>query len=146
MKKEDVLSKAQKEGMLGIDEGTKQMKNHGRLIGQAMFSLVFVIIAAIIALVIYVVKFLIELTLLTRNLNETTVMVKKDVEPILSELSTTLKHVNSFAQNADEQLSTIRKLISTVLGAFAMFAGKFKFLSGSFMKGFLAALALFRKK
>ena len=45
MKKEDVLSKAQKEGMLGIDEGTKQMKNHGRLIGQAMFSLVFVIIA-----------------------------------------------------------------------------------------------------
>ncbi len=45
MKKEDVLSKAQKEGMLGIDEGTKQIKNHGRLIGQAMFSLVFVIIA-----------------------------------------------------------------------------------------------------
>jgi len=31
MKKEDILSKAQKEGMLGIDEGTKQMKNQGRL-------------------------------------------------------------------------------------------------------------------
>ncbi|CUP39728.1 MULTISPECIES: DUF6442 family protein [Bacillota] len=45
MKKEDILSKAQKEGMLGIDEGTKQMKNQGRLIGQAMFSFVFVIIA-----------------------------------------------------------------------------------------------------
>lgn len=45
MKKEDILSKAQREGMLGIDEGTKQMKNHGRLIGQAMFSFVFVIIA-----------------------------------------------------------------------------------------------------
>ena len=45
MKKEDVLLKAQREGMLGIDEGTKQMKNHGRLIGHAMFSLVFIIIA-----------------------------------------------------------------------------------------------------
>ena len=45
MKKEDILSKAQKEGMLGIDEGTKQMKNQGRLIGIAMFSFVFVIIA-----------------------------------------------------------------------------------------------------
>ncbi len=112
----------------------------------SLILLVFVIIAAIIALVIYVVKFLIELTLLTRNLNETTVMVKKDVEPILSELSTTLKHVNSFAQNADEQITTIRKLISTVVGAITMFAGKFKFLSGSFMKGFIAALALFRKK
>ena len=48
MKKEDILSKAQKEGMLGIDEGTKQMKNQGRLIGQAMFSFVFVIIALLV--------------------------------------------------------------------------------------------------
>lgn len=45
MKKDDILSRARKEGMLGIDEGTKQMKNQGRLIGQAMFSFVFVIIA-----------------------------------------------------------------------------------------------------
>lgn len=45
MNKEDILSKAQKEGMLGIDEGTKQMKNQGRLIGQVMFCFVFIIIA-----------------------------------------------------------------------------------------------------
>ena len=45
MKKEDILSKARREGMLGVDDGTKQMKNHGRLIGQIMFSAVFVIIA-----------------------------------------------------------------------------------------------------
>ena len=38
MKKEDILSKAQREGMLGVDEVTKQMKSHGRLIGQIMFS------------------------------------------------------------------------------------------------------------
>lgn len=45
MNKEDILLKARREGMLGIDEGTEQMKNHARLIGQAMFSFVFVIIA-----------------------------------------------------------------------------------------------------
>ena len=45
MNKEDILLKARREGMLGIDEGTKQMKNHARLIYQAMFSFVFVIIA-----------------------------------------------------------------------------------------------------
>lgn len=45
MKKEDILLKAQREGMLGIDEGTKQMKNHGRLIGQVMFCFVFIVIA-----------------------------------------------------------------------------------------------------
>ena len=45
MKKEDILSKAQREGMLGVDDGTKQMKNHGRLIGQTIFCFVFVIIA-----------------------------------------------------------------------------------------------------
>lgn len=45
IKKEDILLKAQREGILDIDEGTKQMKNHGRLIGQATFSFVFVVIA-----------------------------------------------------------------------------------------------------
>ncbi len=45
MKKEEILSKAQREGVLGVDEGTKYMKNHGRVIGQIMFCSVFIVIA-----------------------------------------------------------------------------------------------------
>lgn len=45
MNKKEILSKAKQEGLLGVDDGSKHMKNHGRLIGEAMFSAVFVIIA-----------------------------------------------------------------------------------------------------
>ena len=45
MEKEEILLKARQEGMLGVDEGTKHMKNHGRIIGQIMFSSVFLVIA-----------------------------------------------------------------------------------------------------
>ena len=45
MTKEEILSKAQQEGTLGVDEGTKHMKNHGRITGQIMFSAVFCVIA-----------------------------------------------------------------------------------------------------
>lgn len=45
MEKKDILSKAQREGLLGIDEGTKEIKNQGRIVGIALFSLVFIIIA-----------------------------------------------------------------------------------------------------
>lgn len=115
-------------------------------LGVSLIILVFVVIASIIALTVYLVKFLMELCLLTKNLNETTTVVKNDIEPILSELSVTLKHVNSLAQNADTQMSNIRKITATILGAFSIFAGKFKFLSGSFMKGFMSAFTLFKKK
>lgn len=45
MTKEEILSKAQQEGALGVDEGTKHMKNYGRITGQIMFSAVFCVIA-----------------------------------------------------------------------------------------------------
>lgn len=44
MKKEEILSKARKEGMLGVDDGTKHMRNRGRITAQIMFFSVFFVI------------------------------------------------------------------------------------------------------
>lgn len=115
-------------------------------LGVSLIILIFVVIAAIIATTIYFVKLLIELSLLAHSLNETTSVVKEEIEPILSELSVTLKHVNSLAQDANTQMSNIKKITATIIGAVSIFAGKFKFLSGSFMKGFMSAFNLFRRK
>ena len=96
----------------------------------SLILLVFVIMGAIIATTVYFVKLLIELTLLTKNLDETTTIVKGELEPIL----------------ADNQVATIRKIFATVIGFFTMFAGKFKFLQSSFFKGFISSFNLFRRK
>ena len=112
----------------------------------SLVVLVCVIIVAIIAVTIQLVKFLIQLTLLTKNLDETTTVVKTEIEPILSEVTVTLKTVNSIAKNADNQFATLKKIIATILGFFSMFTSKFKFLQGSFMKGFMSSLNFFRRK
>ncbi len=112
----------------------------------SLIILVFVVIAAIVATTIYLVKFLMELCILTKNLNDTTDIVKKELNPILVELKETMQSVNIVAKNAGKQISTIKKIISTTIGFITLFAGKFKFLSGSFMKGFMSAFNLFRKK
>ena len=53
----------------------------------SLILLVVVVIAAVIATTIYLVKFLMELCLLTKNLNDTTDIVKKELNPLLSELT-----------------------------------------------------------
>ena len=45
MDKEEVLAKAKKEGMLGVDEGTKHTKTQGYLFGKMMFVAVYIVIA-----------------------------------------------------------------------------------------------------
>ena len=112
----------------------------------SLIILVFVIIVAIIAVTIYLVKFLMELCILTKNINDTTDIVKKELDPILTELKETMQSVNNVAKNAGAQINTIKKVITAVIGFVTLFAGKFKFLSGSFMKGFMSAFNLFRKK
>ncbi len=112
----------------------------------SLILLVLVVIAAIIAITIYFVKFLMELCILTKNLNDTTEIVKKELDPLLSELTETIHNVNIVAKDAGTQINTIKKIISTILGFVSVFAGKFKFLSGSFMKGFLSAFNLFRRR
>ena len=112
----------------------------------SLILLVVVVIAAVIATTIYLVKFLMELCLLTKNLNDTTDIVKKELNPLLSELTEAIHNVNIVAKDAGKQINTIKKVISTILGFVSVFAGKFKFLSGSFMKGFMSAFNLFRRK
>lgn len=45
MNKEEILAKAKQEGILGVDDGSKHMKDYGRLVGKLLFFAVFIIIA-----------------------------------------------------------------------------------------------------
>lgn len=45
MNRQKILEKAQQEGMLGIDEGSKYRKNRGYLFGKMAFLIAYIIIA-----------------------------------------------------------------------------------------------------
>lgn len=115
-------------------------------IGISIIVLLVVLSLCAIALTVFAVKWLIEFTLLTKNINDTTTIVKKELEPMLGELNETIVIVNNLAKNIDGQVSTLKKIVSTVVGFASVFAGKFKFLQSSFFKGFMSSFNLFRKK
>lgn len=88
----------------------------------------------------FLIKLLIDLSKLTTNLDETTSIVKEEIEPTISEFNKALKSINSIAQNADKQVDSISKLFENILGASALMFTKAKNLSGGVIKGLVQGL------
>lgn len=125
-------------------ETSQIILNHG---------LTFLAVATGIILVVvggFLIKLLIDLSKLTKNIDETTSIVKTEIEPTLQELNKALKSVNSIAQNADKQVGSLGKLIESAMGIGALAFTRAKKLSGGLVKGFTQGLVsiikMFMKK
>ena len=88
----------------------------------------------------FLVKLLIDLSKLTKNLDETTSIVKSEIEPTLNEFNNALKSINSIAQNADKQVDSLSKIIENILGAGTLAFTKAKQISGGLVKGLAKGL------
>lgn len=116
-------------------------------------GLTFLAIATGIILIVvgaFLTKLLIDLSKLTKNLDETTSIVKTEIEPALKELNHTIKTINSIAENADKRVNSLSKLIGDLFGAGSIALTKAKSLSGGilkgFTKGFVGIIKMFIKK
>lgn len=98
----------------------------------------------------FLIKLLIDLSKLTKNLDETTTIVKSEVEPTLQELNKALKSINSIAQNADKQVDSLSKFFENALGAGAVAFTRAKQMSSgvikNIVKGLVTLFKLFLKK
>lgn len=115
-------------------ETSQIVLNHG---------LTFLVIATgFIILVVgsFLIKLLIDLSKLTKNIDETTSIVKSEIEPTLHEFNNALQSINSIAKNADRQVDSLSKLFENVLGISASVFTKAKNLSGGIIKGFVKGL------
>ena len=108
-------------------------------------ALLFLIVAVIIVLG-FLVKLLIDSIKLVKNLNETTTIVKNEIEPTLKELNKTLENLNSFAKDADIQFTKARKLLTSLLGFGSVALGGVKNITGGFLKGLIAGIKFFTQK
>lgn len=106
-------------------------------------GLTFLAVATAVMIVIvggFLIKLLIDLSKLTKNLDETATIVKSELEPTLQELNNALKSINSIAQNADKQVDSLSKFFENVLGAGSIAFVQAKKLSGGLVKGFVKGL------
>lgn len=98
-------------------ETSQTILNNGVAFLAIATGIIFIIIAYVL------VKLLMDLSKLTKNLDETTTIVKTELKPTLTELNKTLVSINSIAQNADKQVNSFSKFFEGALGS-----GTFAFL------------------
>lgn len=100
-------------------------------------GLTFLVIATGIMIIVvgaFWVKLLIDLSKLSKNLNESTTLITNEVQPVIKELNQTIKGINSITQNANRKVDSISKIFEDVMGAGSNILVKARNVSGSFVK------------
>lgn len=105
--------------------------NNGLLFLAISTGVIFLVVGG------FLVKLIIDLSKLTQNLDETTTVVKKEIEPTLKELKQALTSINAIAQNADQKVDSLSKFFENMLGAGSIALIKAKHLSGGLIKGLI---------
>ncbi len=101
----------------------------------------------IILVGIMLVKVLFDVSKLTKNLDETTTIIKTELEPTLKNLNKSVEIVSSVIIKADEGVKKVRNFISKtplkLFGKLSSLAGK---ATGGFFKGLCSAFKLFSRR
>jgi len=88
------------------------------------------------------VKLLIDLSVLAKNLNQTSIIVNEELKPTLNELNQTLSSINEIVKNTDKGVGDFKSAISGFVDKTKLLSGT---LLGGLFKGFSTAYNMFKK-
>ena len=100
-------------------------------------SLVIVVVGG------FLVKLLIDLSKLSKNLNETSVMLNTELKPLIAEVNKTVRTINELVESTDQGFDSFKIAVEKILGKTKMFSES---IFGGFLKGFVSVLGLFSKR
>lgn len=107
--------------------------------------LIVVVIVVLVVLTIFLVKFVQELTSTITNINGLIDTTKQEIIPALKSVNNILATVNNVSNATNHQLETIKKILTTMLGASCLALGTVK-SKGGFINGLVSGFNFFRKK
>ena len=104
-----------------------------------------VIVTAVLLCVVgyFLIKLLKDLSVLTKNLNETSEILNNELKPTLKELNETMRSINSIIQSTDEGVGNVKLGIANALTKTKEISGN---IFGGFLKGFMTVYSLFTNK
>ncbi|HIQ89903.1 TPA: hypothetical protein IAA68_08790 [Candidatus Galligastranaerophilus faecipullorum] len=115
-------------------------------VNASLMALLIVTAVVILILGILLARLIINLTLLSKNVDSIAQSVQSEIQPTLKELREAAQSINSIANNADTQFSGIQSALKSVLGASSLVGCKMKGLMDGLVKGISFGLNLFNKK
>ena len=90
----------------------------------------------------FLVKLLIDLPVLAKNLNQTSIIVNTELKPPLKELNETLSSINEIVKNTDKGVGDFKSAVGKLVDKTKLVSGT---LFGGLIKGFTTAYNLFKK-
>ena len=90
----------------------------------------------------FLVKLLIDLSVLAKNQNQTSIIVNTELKPTLKELNETLNSINEIVKNTDKGVGDFKSAIGKFVDKTKLVSGT---LFGGLINGFTTAYKLFRK-
>ena len=90
----------------------------------------------------FLVKLLIDLSVLAKNLNQTSIIVNTELKPTLKELNETLSSINEIVKNTDKGVGDFKSAVGKLFYKTKLVSGT---LFGGLIKGFTTAYNLFKK-
>lgn len=115
-------------------------------VNASLMALLIVTAVVILILGVLLARLIINLTLLSKNVDSIAQSVQSEIQPTLKELREAAQSINSIANNADTQFSGIQSALKSVLGASSLVGCKMKGLMDGLVKGISFGLNLFNKK
>ena len=90
----------------------------------------------------FLIKLLIDLSTLTKNLNQTSIIVNTELKPTLKELNETLSSINEIVKNTDKGVGDFKTAVGKIITKTKIISGT---LFGGLLKGFTTAYKMFSK-
>ncbi len=112
-------------------------------LNQGLTFLAWVTGFVILAVGGFLVKLLIDLSALSKNLNETSILINTELKPTLQEINETLHAVNSLVQSTDRNVDSFKSAVEKTFGKTKQFSES---IVGGIVKGFVTVMGLFSKK
>ncbi len=109
-------------------------------------GLTFLAVSTAIVLIVvggFLVKLLMDLSVLAKNVNETSEILNEELKPTLNELNKTITSFNALVQNTGEGMGNVKIGLENAISKTKLFSQN---IFGGFLKGFMTVYTLFCKK
>lgn len=111
-------------------------------LNQSLIFLRYSIAIGLIVVVCFLIPLIINLIKLSKNLNETSILLNTELKPTLQELSQALKTVNELVQSTDKGVDNVKLVVDKLINKTKTFSQN---VFDGFLKGFATIIGLFKK-
>ncbi len=91
----------------------------------------------------FLVKLIYDLSKLSKNVNETALLLNTELKPTLKELNDTLHSINAIVKNTDQGVDSFKNAVEKIFGKTKVVSES---IMGGIIKGFATVYKLFTKK